>query len=302
MNQPAVNKSYATFGMGRSIRQVLHALRSRQQADTNMSLLLQMLFQHEKRMADGLGKPVAGMRILEIGPGQGMERARYFGLHNEVIGLDLDVIPTGFDVAGYARMIRKNGFGRFAKTLGRKLIVGGVNSAAWAKAVGSRNMPVPPVIYGDICQEAPEISGFDVVMSWSVFEHLPDPRAALEHVIESLRPGGILYLSLHLYTSNNGHHDIRAFTGAADTLPLWPHLRPSLQNQIDPSSYLNQWRLNQWRSLFAEIAPGHEEFLEQYDHPAKYGPSLEKLLKTELNDYTEEELLTVDVIYLWKKP
>lgn len=72
----------------------------------------------------------------------------------------------------------------------------------------------------------------------------------------ALRPGGVIYFHVHLYTSNTGHHDIRAFTGGTDDLPPWAHLRPSTQGQVTPSAWLNQWRLRDWRAMLDKHAPG----------------------------------------------
>jgi SAM-dependent methyltransferase len=299
-NKPG--KSYATFGLGRSWRQLTHALHSRSHATESMSSLLDNVRQHESRMEQTLGIPVENLRILEIGPGQGLERARYFSLKNEVVGLDLDVIPQGLDPAGYLHLIRRNGLGRFAKTVGRKVVIGNANASAWAKAIGTDTLPSPRLIHGDICQEPPNAGPFDVVMSWSVFEHLPHPRKALANIIELLNPGGILYISLHLYTACNGHHDIRAFTGHEDEIPPWAHLRPSKQNLVNPSSFLNEWRLPQWRELFSEMAPGASEYLEA-SHCREHSVSkMTSQLREELSDFADEELYTVDVIYAWKKP
>ncbi len=231
-----------------------------------------------------------------------MERARYFGLRNEVVGIDLDVIPQGLDLPGYYRMLRDNGMGRALKTIGRKLIIGPANARGWAKAIGAPRAAAPKVLHGDICRLPPEAAAFEVAMSWSVFEHLPDPTSALRNVIAALRPGGIFYISLHLFTSQNGHHDIRAFTGREIELPLWGHLRASTSHLLRPSAYLNEWRLARWRELFAAEAPGAHEFLEAWDAPAKFGGALQGALREELRDYSDEELLTVDAVYLWRKP
>lgn len=295
-------KSYATFGLGRSWRQLAHALHSRSQANESMSILLDKVRQHERRMEQTLGSPIKNLRILEIGPGQGLERARYFGLKNEVIGLDLDVIPQGLDLAGYLRLIRSNGLGRFAKTVGRKVVIGGANARALATAIGTDALPSPRLIHGDICQAPLDVGSFDVVMSWSVFEHLPLPREALANIIGLLNPGGILYISLHLYTSCNGHHDIRAFTGHEDEIPPWAHLRPKQRDLVNPSSYLNEWRLSQWRELFSEMAPGASEYLESSFCREGYASKMTSQLRKDLSDFTDEELYTVDVIYAWKKP
>jgi SAM-dependent methyltransferase len=302
MNNSTAQKSYANFGWQRSLSQIQSALRGRQYVDDSMQVLLDWVREAEERMADCLGHSIRGLRILEIGPGQGMERAYYFGRSNEVVALDLDVIPYGFDPKGYWHMWRNNGLGRVAKTIGRSLIIGRANRAAWMKTIGVDRLQPPKFIHGDICSDVPEHSAFNVVMTWSVFEHLPDPRQALENVIAALKPGGIFYISLHLFTSNNGHHDIRAFTGREDELPLWAHLRPEQKHHIDPSSYLNEWRLSQWRSLLAELAPGHREILEKFEHESRYGSQLTGQLAAELRDYTHEELLTVNAVYIWRKP
>jgi SAM-dependent methyltransferase len=223
-------------------------------------------------------------------------------MHNEVIAMDSDVIPCGLDPLGYLRMIKENGLGRFAKTISRTIIVGSTSRSAWAKAVGTNNMPEPHVIHGDICSVAPNKEAFDVVMSWSVMEHLADPESALRHMVRALRPGGVLFVSVHLYTCNSGHHDIRAFTGQEDTLPLWGHLRSSTQHLVTASAYLNRWRLPEWRALFSLATPGYEERLETYDNRERYGSLMTNALRHELREYSDEELFTVDAIYAWKKP
>ena len=253
-------------------------------------------------MAAALGRPIRDLRMLEIGPGQDLERARYFSLHNEVVGMDMDVVSQGGGLGRYWQMRRVNGMGRMLKTMGRQLLLGRATSAAWTKAIGTSERPEPRLVQGDICRSAQERNSFDVVMSWSVFEHLSDPQKALRNVIHALRPGGLFYISLHLYTSNSGHHDIRAFTGSEDALPLWGHLRVATRHLITPSSYLNEWRLTQWRELFFTAASGVEEVLECYEHKERYGARMTAALRQELGDYTDEELYTVDATYLWRKP
>lgn len=294
--------SYASFGLGQSYRQLRFALQQRTSSRDGMAHLLGSVREAEQRMAMAYGRPIEGLEILEIGPGQGMMRAHYFGLKNNVTALDTDVIARGFDAPAYWQMFKKNGAGRALKSFGRELVIGRKDKAAWADVIQAEKLTMPDNLYGDICHDIPKENAFDVVMSWSVFEHIPDPQAALGNILRALRPGGIFYISLHLYTSNNGHHDIRAFTGNVDALPLWAHLRPTTRDLITPSSYLNEWRLAQYRALFATTVPGSDEILEQFEHPAVYGPQLEGALRAELADYTDDELLTVNVVYIGRKP
>lgn len=297
-----VDKSYADFGLVRSFRQIGHALRHRRQWDDGAARLLERVRRDEARMHEALGCSLENMCILEIGPGQNLARARYFGRKNAVVGLDLDVVPTGSDVGSYLRMVRKNGLGRMVKTIGRKLLVERQYDAAWARAIGVRRFRDPEVLHGDIGRVAPAREAYDAAFSWSVFEHLPNPRKALENVVGALRPGGLAYISIHLYTSISGHHDIRAFSGQLDRLPPWGHLRPAHQHAIRPSAFLNEWRLAQWRDLFTEVMPGHAEFLEEYDTRAKMAGKMTSGLRRELAGYDDEELFTVDAVYCWRKP
>jgi 2-polyprenyl-3-methyl-5-hydroxy-6-metoxy-1,4-benzoquinol methylase len=295
-------KSYANFGLGRSVRQLKHALDNRWRIDASLVTLLSLVQESEQRMQRQLGKKVEGLRMLEIGPGQGLERARYFGRKNKVIGMDLDVIPVGFDLHSYLRMLRKNGPGRVAKSIGRRFLIGRTNEIAWANLLGVEKFNDPAIMHGNICEETPKVGQFDVVMSWSVFEHLPNPAYAVQNVLKLLKPGGIFYISLHLYTSNNGHHDIRAFTGDEDNLPLWPHLRKTTEKAITPSAYLNRWRLAQWRELFATSTPGHEEILEAFESYERFQPRMTTTLRQELAAYSDEELYTINAVYTWRKP
>ena len=301
MTMEKFEQSYADFGLQRSARQVAHALASRGRVDEAMRLLFESMAEPEQRIEDLLGRPVEDLDILEVGPGQGMERARYFGRKNRVVGIDRDIIPPGFEPGAYWRMARTNGVGRVVKTLGRQVVIGRAKQAAFAKLAGPDARP-PELRTGDIESEPLADESIDIVMSWSVFEHLGDPAKALDNLIAALRPGGVLYISIHIYTAHDGHHDIRAFTGQGANLPLWGHLRPAHAHEISPSSYLNEWRLDRWRQLFDDVAPGHTEYLDQYEVPDTLGPLLVDDLRDELSDYSDDELLTVNAVYAWRKP
>lgn len=293
--------SYASFSLKRSYHQLRHALQKRGTSEENMAGLYEAVREAEQRMEKAYGHPIEDLDILEIGPGQGMTRAYYFGLKNRVTALDTDVIARGFDLPAYGQMLKKNGAGRAIKSFGREFVIGRKDRDVWANIIGANKLIAPNNIYGDICKEIPKENAFDLVMSWSVFEHLPDPGAAIDNILSALRPGGIFYISLHLYTCNNGHHDIRSFTGHAEELPLWAHLRPSTQDMVVPSSYLNKWRLSQYREVISEKVPDHTEILEKFEHPEVFGPHLKGKLREELADYDDDELLTVNIVYIGRE-
>lgn len=300
MGDPA--RTYSNFGVLRSLRQIRHQLASKERMDELVQMHIGRLRRDEARMAEQRGGPIEGLDVLEIGPGQQLTRARYFGLANRVTVVDLDVVPSGMNPATYLKVWRTNGFGRFAKTVGRKmLLLDRAADRAWQRALEVDGFPNPRFVQADICRSAPERSAFDLAISWSVFEHLPDPGAALASVVDALRPGGVLYISIHLWTSHSGHHDIRAFTGGERELPLWAHLRDETRAVIQPSAWCNEWRLAQWRELFGERCPGYVEYRENYGEDW-LREALTPAIREQLSDYTDEELFTIDALYAWRKP
>lgn len=295
-------RHYASTGIGRSLRQILHGLRSNSAAiSRKVSVIAERLRRDETRISRGLHRPMNGLDILIIGPGPYLVEPRFFGMHNAVTAVDLDVIPQGFSPAAYFQMFRQNGAGRLLKTVGRKILgIDRRHARAWQQELQIGTLPEPIIIHGDILKGPPQVNAYDVVACWAVFQHIPDPTLAVKHMQSALRPGGVMYFHVHLYTSNTGHHDIRAFTGGSGELEPWAHLRPSTQGQVTPSAWLNQWRLRDWRSMLEKQAPGYEEFRETYNDTAK--SLLTGAIRAELAEFEFEELLTFEVFFMWKKP
>lgn len=142
---------------------------------------------------------------------------------------------------------------------------------------------------------------FDVVFSHSVLHHLPEPALALDEAVRVLRPGGVTWLSLHLWTSDTGSLDPRVMRGDAD-LPGWPHLRPSAAGLALQNAWVNRLRLADWRRLFEDRMPGCRILLDT-DQLAHLAPAARRLQDAgELRDYDLEELLTRSLRVLWRKP
>jgi SAM-dependent methyltransferase len=295
-------ETYARTRVVQIIRQALHAIVARDAIERQVAVFVARLRRDEERIARTLARPVRGLDILEIGAGQQCERARYFGQHNAVTAFDLDWIPRGTGVGDYLQMLRRNGIGRLTKTAGRRmLLVDRTRRNAWATAVGTSRFRDPTMVHGDVCADPLPQAAFDLAVSWSVFEHLPDPAAAMRNVWRSLRPGGAFYVGIHLFTANNGHHDFRHSATGDGALPLWAHLRPDTRHLVRPSAYLNRWRLDTWRRLYSDY-PAVEEYLEDYGETDRFRQALTPDLRTDLRQYQEEELFTTDAFYLGKKP
>ena len=297
-------ETYAKTRVLQVVRQALDAVVARDAIELQVATFASRLRQDEERIAKTLGRPVRGLDILEIGAGQQCERARYFGQRNSVTALDLDWIPRGSGMSDYLLMLRRNGLGRLIKTAGRKmLLVDRTRRKAWARNLGTVEFRDPTMMQGDVCADQLPRDAFDLAMSWSVFEHLRDPASAMRNVWRAMRPGGVFYIGIHLYTATNGHHDFRHSATGDGALPPWAHLRASTRQLVRPSAYLNEWRLDDWRRLFSEY-PGVGEYLEDYgqsDH-MKGLLTAEPQLRAELPSYQDEELVSVDAFYVGKKP
>jgi SAM-dependent methyltransferase len=112
---------------------------------------------------------------------------------------------------------------------------------------------------------------FDVVFSYDAWEHIDDPRRALEEAHRVLRPGGLLVLSFGpLYMSPKGLHAYREVSAPYCQL-LWSC--EDLLAMTDRKGlkhdwpWVNGWKYGQYRSLWDEFK-GRFKTLEsdiQYD-------------------------------------
>ena len=244
-----------------------------------------------------------GRDILDIGTGQFLLQMYYFGLHNRITGIDFDVIANGINPFQYLRMLKFNGLRRTIKTIGRKLLGIDRKYRAELKAqLSVTSLPKVRVQRMDACNMAFPEAVFDFVHCLSVFHHLPDPAAALRGITRILRPGGTVYISFHLYTSETGSLDPRVFTNRANEVGMWLHLRPQCAHLVHTNAYLNKLRLAQWKELFDAWMPEARLSLVPTTRTGAELAARELQAAGELREYEPLELLTHRVCVVWKKP
>lgn len=261
----------------------------------------------EDRLKRFLDMTLEGKRILIIGPGQTPREMVYLGMRNEVVGIDLDAIPTSaFDFKAYALMLKQNGWMRTLKTFARKSL--GIDAKfkkELKKQLGVDTMPKPQLLQMDAGKTTFPDASFDFVYSFSVFEHIPEPSAVIAEMVRLLKPGGGCYISLHLFTSDSGIHDIRLNYADRTVLPYWAHLRPQHKDLMQPNAYLNEVRLPEWHKMFESKMP-EVAFDYDYDMGEKGETLKQEMVKLrnagELTEYSDEELLSVNLIAMWRKP
>lgn len=275
----------------------------RRDARGTVTRSIEKLREIEKLVKSTYGIRLSGLELLDVGAGQLLLELRYFARSNEVTGIDSDVIAQGLDPRTLVAIMRANGWQRFAKTLGRKLMGIDARHAAelQRQLSGARGRPMT-VHRMDAAHMTFPADRFGFVYALAVFQHLPDPARVLDEMIRVTRPGGVLYLDLILYTSRTGSHDVRTLSGRDAELPLWAHLRPEHAAAVEESAYLNRMRLDQWRELFESRLPDHRMLLRQPE-ASWLGPEVHALQgKGELKGFMLEELLTSKVVVLWRKP
>ncbi len=255
----------------------------------------------EERLTDLFGLRLEGLDVLDVGPGQQLKHMRVMSVKNRVVGIDTDVVPQGFHLPDYVEMLRLNPLLRTAKTVARKLLgFDGVFEASLARGLSVEGFERLPVFRMDATRMTFPDTCFDLVCSWSAFEHIENPRLALEEVARVLRPGGVAYLAIHLYTSHSGSHDPRTMSTEGVSPPYWPHLRPAHRASVRPNCYVNEVRLDEWKRLFHQTMPGVHFDYERYE---ELQPHLRELrAQGELADYSDDELLTLGLIGIWRKP
>ncbi|SUZ31429.1 Phthiotriol/phenolphthiotriol dimycocerosates methyltransferase [Roseibaca ekhonensis] len=248
------------------------------------------------------GAPLMDCDILEIGPGQTRLFLMATGLTNRAIGVDMERTPDRLGPAALWRIWRQNGSLRLVKTLGRSVM--GIDRRTRAEL--ARQLGVRPaqlhnrIVQGDAQALPFEDSSFDAVVSTSVFEHLEHPDQAAAEVARVLRPGGVARMITHLYTSHTGAHDTRLFLDP-HALPPWPHLRAGTRDMVQSNSYLNEWRLADYRRAFKDQWPGHSDWLGIEDYPAQ--SDLDRLRAAgELEGFVDDELRASVLITSWRKP
>jgi SAM-dependent methyltransferase len=239
-----------------------------------------------------LGEALSGKDILEIGPGQQLRQTRYFAADNNVVAIDLDEVIEGFNLAALVRALRVNGPVRFSKTLARKAL--GIDRrfvAELAKQLPATRAGRPKVMRRDASATGLGSRSFDCVMSFSVFEHLPDPQAVLHEIVRLLRPGGVSHHIVHIYTSDSGAHDVRTFKRSRAAFPYWCHLQPEKAHP-----------LGQWIALFEHCCPDADIRCFRDSDPQMLAALSQLRAQGLLADYSDQELLTSALQVTWKKP
>jgi SAM-dependent methyltransferase len=306
-----MTKSYTTDGLGplqvipTALRQFRSLADQKRRLPEIVSSSVASLRRFERSVADLTGLSLHDLDVLEIGHGQSQLAIAYVAsLGNRATGIDLDAVPDGlFDVAGYLRTIRANGLMRAAKTWVRD--ASGLNRSLrreFVRQLGIARWPSYKSLVADAANTGFSAACFNFLYSFHVLEHVADPEGVLREVAQLVRPGGGFWFRFPHYAHYNALHDLRWITQSPNPPHPWAHLVESERHTIQQGAFVNTLRIADWRSLFERHFPGVVFRQENLDGD-RFAVALRELRgRGLLREFTDEELLTDDLIVAWRCP
>lgn len=153
------------------------------------------------------------------------------------------------------------------------------------------HLPIADVDRALVCADASDLpfpdNAFQLVTSVAAFEHFLDVPAVVAELRRVLRPGGLVYACIHLFTCPSGGHNVRISEVPLRSLPPgvdpWDHLR---KRRLPFHVPLNEWRQDQYLQLFAQ----HFEILKHYCATREGEEFLTSEIRAELSAYSRDEL------------
>ena len=250
------------------------------------------------------GRKIRGMKVLEVGPGPFLIQSIMLAANeNDATAIDLDVIPVGLNLSAYALQLWGNGFTRTVKTIARKALrIDSDYRTQLRKQLKLNSLPHITIKQGSVTSMTFDDSTFDFVYSRSVLHHVETPAAAISELGRVTKPGGIIYVSLHSYTSYNGSLDPRVISGDADDKWHWAHLRPTLKEQFKANVMLNKMRVSEWENIFRHSWVDCNFKTVQSNLPELREVAKRYISSGELQGYSLDELLCHSIEVSWQKP
>jgi SAM-dependent methyltransferase len=154
------------------------------------------------------------------------------------------------------------------------------------------------LVCGDVAVLPFSDNSFDFVTSVAGFEHFLDVPSVVTELARVVRPGGLVWVGIHLFTSPSGGHNLSLTEIPLRTIPAgvgpWDHLR---RRRLPFHVPLNEWRKDQYLETFA----GYFEIVKHYCVTREGEKLLTPRLEAELSTYSRDELTCRSYIILARK-
>lgn len=208
--------------------------------------------------------------ILELGAGSRGALITLFDESNDVVGIDL-----------YLGALEQ-GLWKAGKTVARKILFDPFFNHHLKICHGRSPIKSRKVLNMDATSLDFPDSSFDFVYSRYFLEHIEAVDKVAAECARVLKPGGVSYHVLGLYTGLHGGHTLD-----------WTRYEPwaHLYGEVPANCYVNKYRLKKYRDDFdAAFGQGNVEF--RLTPSATAARHMTPELRTKLNDYSDEELMS----------
>jgi SAM-dependent methyltransferase len=160
------------------------------------------------------------------------------------------------------------------------------------------NSAAGSLVCGDVAKLPFRSGSFDLITSVAALEHFLEVPMVVDELARVLRPGGIVWVMIHLFSCPSGGHNVTLTQFPLRKIPrgvdAWDHLR---RRKLPFSVPLNEWRRDQYLQAFGE----RFEILKHYCAFREGGELLSPEILAELSDYTAEELTCNSYIIVARK-
>jgi SAM-dependent methyltransferase len=247
-----------------------------------------------------IGKDIQHLKILDVGCGQLATQIALFTADGaDAIGIDMEHPTYVLSINNLKKTWAQNGFERALKSFIRSVLFDkryfkklnhSYNNSIDLSKINTHIMSATDLKFGS--------ETFDFIYSDWVFEHIADVPDALNEINRVLNNSGIVRITIHLFPSLSGGHNLDWHfpdTNPSNKVPPWDHLR---DNKFPVNTFLNKFRLADYRNFFQD----NMNILTEETHLVG-----EKILTKDLykilneKGYSKQDLLTEYVTFLCSK-
>jgi SAM-dependent methyltransferase len=170
-------------------------------------------------------------------------------------------------------------------------------SASASTSASARRLP--PLACGNVTTLPFQSNFFDLATSVAAFEHFLDVPGVVAELARVLRPGGVVWVRIHMFASISGGHNTSLVAIPVRRLPAgvepWDHIRKRTRRFHVP---LNEWRRDEYLETFAR----HFDLLTHYCHVREGEEMLTPAIEAELAGYSRDELTCRSYVIVGRKP
>ncbi|MCP4989155.1 MAG: class I SAM-dependent methyltransferase [Colwellia sp.] len=272
-----------------------------------LELLVNEIDSYSKYYKTFTGSELIDASILEIGYGARPNRLLAFvSLQYDARGIDLDTPLLNGSLSELVGVYRKNGLKRLSKSFIRNILFDRHERSSLNSVLQRRGKKLivdeSRFLVGDASSFDFLPESVDFIYSEDVFEHIPktDLHKLCHNLSKALSSNGLALISPSVYTGISGGHLAEWYPYTLQSASNrksepWEHLR---KKRYIADCFLNKMRVEDFKELFYQ----YFEVIDVISNDKGIGSHfLTNVIRRELSDYTEDELLSNKWTYVLRK-